>query len=351
MTPDQLTLLQGILRAGDEAPDLLMRWCSTTNLDTVDGASHKLLPLLFRGLSNAGLEPAELDRLRGVYRKSWYRNQQHVAAVAQVAKVLQSGTIPHAVVGGLALAMTHYEDLGARTVQVSRLVVPAAEVGPAVDAITKLGFRVRRPARLYGFGLPTIFVSPSGVLLDVRDWTYGPGWPDVSDPEIWDRRRPLEEGDLASSTLDATDALVLAAAEGAATPEGWLQGVVDVAVLIRNDSVDWAALAERYGSSPLLVPLHEAVAALVDDVGIDVGSAAAQWHRSAQPGLRQRAAFFGNRNGRRLIRLVPWYRNGRKGTVAGQQAGFGAFAAAVYGVDSLADAAGRVKRRIAGLRS
>lgn len=354
MTPDQAMLLRAVLLSGEAGERNANEWCSTADLDSVDGSSHKLLPLLFRSLSSRELAPRNMDRLRGVYRKSWYRNQQHVAAVSKAIEALDTAGIDHAVVAGLPIALTAYGDLGARSLYVARLVVPAADVERAVGRVARRGFEIQRSARVYGWGVPTILGTSTGGVLDIRGSVYGPGWADGRGEDLRERQVELVTETLASSTLDATDTIVLAAVEAASTPESWLQGLVDVALLARaaDAAVDWSEVARRYGDSAMSVPLHDALSALVDDLGVAVGADAGRWHAEHRSRLRDRVAFWPHRNGRRLLRLVPWYLRGRRSR--GQDvtpSGFVSFAAAVYGIDSRTDFVKRVKRRAMSWRA
>ncbi len=356
MTPDQMRLLRGVLLVGDDAGHNMTSWCETTDLDSVDGSSHRLLPLLFRGLSQRELAPPELDRLRGVYRKSWYRNQQHVAAVATAIRVLDGAGIGHAVVAGLPLALTAYDDLGARMIPAVRVVVLPVDgestvdlLSRAVGLLSRRGFVTVDPSRGYGWGLPTLLATPGGGVLDVRGSVYGPGWSEAPDHELSARLVPLEGNGFATSTLDATDAMVEAATHAAATQDSWLQGLADIAFVARraDPAVDWAQVSARYDRTPLAVPLHEAVGTLIDEIGASLGTGAAKWHGEYKARAADRIGAWTHRNGRRLLRLPAWYRRGvhAQGRVM-SPSGFITFAAAVYGIESPADAVRRVKRRV-----
>ena len=76
--PDELDLLllRAALSEGDDAPraweEVRQRMGSITRLN---GTTYRLLPLLYRNLSEQGVRDPELKRLKGVYRHSWYANQ------------------------------------------------------------------------------------------------------------------------------------------------------------------------------------------------------------------------------------------------------------------------------------
>lgn len=346
MTPAHVGLLQGVLRSGDESVSKLVDWFDTTDLDAIDGDAHRLLPLAFRVMADARRRPVDMDRLRGVYRKSWYRNQQHIAALAQVTRTLDEVGIRHSVVAGLPLALNNYADVGARTVMTTRLVVPPSDARRAIDAVSKRGYRIRRHAQIFGYGIPTVLIAPSGVIIDIRDFVYGPGWSSADDPSITGRMVEWTRTDVRSKTLDTVDAAVLAAAEAGSSPNAWLQGVVDVFMTLRNaDESDWKELSARYYASPLIVPLHEAVQCLIEEVGVDLGAGAAKWLHERVPDGKDRLVYASHRSGRRVLRLRSWYRRAAREQHGIEQPSFPKFVAAVYGITSIRDALNRVGHR------
>ncbi|MEM6327277.1 MAG: hypothetical protein AAF791_09185, partial [Bacteroidota bacterium] len=73
-TPDQVRLVRTCTLSGDAGDRAWHEWSATLDLNDVDPGSQRLLPLLYRRLVDRGIEADHLDRLKGVYRRSWYDN-------------------------------------------------------------------------------------------------------------------------------------------------------------------------------------------------------------------------------------------------------------------------------------
>ena len=71
----QRLLLEAALGDGEAAVAAAREWSLLVDLDRIDFGSFRLLPLLVRNLERLDIELPSSDRLRGIYRRCWYRNQ------------------------------------------------------------------------------------------------------------------------------------------------------------------------------------------------------------------------------------------------------------------------------------
>ncbi len=342
------TLLRGLLLPGAEARSYLTEWCRETDLQSVDSATHQLLPLLYRRLADLDLSPPEMDRLRGVHRKTWYRNQRHLAALQRANEVLSAAHIDVTLVGGLTLALGAYDDLGLRMLDAAQIVVPPETMDRCIDKLVDSGFVVEGNRRTPGFGLPTRLRHQGGGHIDVCEFVYGPGWPDALDQRLSGRTATIEVDEKPIRALASSDTMAATAAFGLSAPLGTYQCFVDL-VFLSNQSdraVDWADLVADYQDTLLSVPLAEALRTIGEEIPGALNPEAGNWVPEVRPTRRQRMQFWFHRRGRRLARMPAWYWRGTRRPGSAKGTGFFAFARSVYDVTSTREAWAKLRRRL-----
>ena len=147
-TASQEVLLRAALRPGVEAVDAWWQWCATSDLDRLDHFSTQLLPQVYRNLQDAQAHAVpEIGRLRGIYRRSWYRNQLVLHAAAGVREQLAAAGIPTMLVAGAAVALRHDPSLAARPIDDAGALVAASDMRRAQGVAPLKGSRPPSPAR------------------------------------------------------------------------------------------------------------------------------------------------------------------------------------------------------------
>ena len=71
---EQRALLRAALLDGDDARDAFAWWRTHVDLDLIDPASRRLLPLLARRMAELAPDDSVLGRVRGNYRHSFATN-------------------------------------------------------------------------------------------------------------------------------------------------------------------------------------------------------------------------------------------------------------------------------------
>lgn len=74
-TPEQKLLLRACLLEGKETTEAWSEWRSRVDIQVLDRGSLRLLPLLYWNLKRHGVNDPLIDRFKGIYRFSWYKNQ------------------------------------------------------------------------------------------------------------------------------------------------------------------------------------------------------------------------------------------------------------------------------------
>ena len=99
----QLSLLKACLAPADEVERHWRAWREQADLDSLDDASNRLLPLLYRRLEAAGIADPDMARLRGVYRYHWCRNQLLLAELRRLLPALRELGVEVLLLKGAAL--------------------------------------------------------------------------------------------------------------------------------------------------------------------------------------------------------------------------------------------------------
>jgi hypothetical protein len=165
-SPLQTLLLHACL---DADPDCARRhfdeWQHQLDLDHIDFGSYRLLPLLWKRIEALRFDSRDRERIKGVYRRTWYANQLVLARASLLVETLGSRQIPAMIIKGAPLALCDYGDPGQRPMDDVDLVVPFAAAHNAVDTLCEAGW-VPEPTPLTGTRVAVAGAHAS--------WTAGP---------------------------------------------------------------------------------------------------------------------------------------------------------------------------------
>ena len=130
-SPMQRLLLQAALLPGDQAEEAWKVWLAQQEIDAIDTESFMILPQLYLNLTRNGIRDQYTERLKGVYRQTWARNQLALRRLASAIEVLDGEGIRSVVTKGMSLAMFSYCDLGGRIMfDCDLAVMEDARAGP-----------------------------------------------------------------------------------------------------------------------------------------------------------------------------------------------------------------------------
>ena len=131
-TAHQTLLLKACLLDNDQAVQYWEKWMSVngfSNLtsqpssgilpqvyDRLDFASQRLLALLYKKMSSAGVNHPLITALKGYYRYIWVRNQLLKDELKNIAETFNAQGIKHIVIKGFPMTEVYYKDLGVRSV-------------------------------------------------------------------------------------------------------------------------------------------------------------------------------------------------------------------------------------------
>jgi hypothetical protein len=152
----QTLLLKACLLDNDQAIQHWEKWMSVngfSNLtsekssgilpqvyDPLDFSSQRLLALLYKKMSSAGVNHPLVNSLKGYYRYVWVRNQVIKEQLKSIVEILNAQGITHLVIKGFPMIEAYYKDLGARSVLDLDIMVHPDHWSKALEILAKEGW-------------------------------------------------------------------------------------------------------------------------------------------------------------------------------------------------------------------
>lgn len=273
--PVQLLLLRAALLDPPAAYNAWVAWRQAAHLEAIDPGSLRLLPLVYRNLTRAGVVDPLLGKLKGVHRKTWCRNQLALRDVAESLRALEGAGIQLMLLKGQALSHVYYRDLGVRPMDDVDLLVPVEDAPAAAAILQGLGWRAE-PAwseHCVATFNETTFTNASGAVIDLH-WHLLPELcARNADDEFWAAARPTSVAGIHVVTLAPTDELFHACTHGVRwnrmSPLRW---VADAHTILRSvpAEVSWERLVAVSQRHRLTLPIRAALRYLRSQLGVAV---------------------------------------------------------------------------------
>lgn len=131
-TAHQTLLLKACLLDNDQAVQYWEKWMSVNGFsnfssqpssgilpqvyDRLDFASQRLLALLYKKMSAAGVTHPLVTALKGYYRYIWVRNQLLKDELKNITETFNAQGVKHIIIKGFPMTEVYYKDLGVRSV-------------------------------------------------------------------------------------------------------------------------------------------------------------------------------------------------------------------------------------------
>lgn len=273
-SPNQELILQTIFLPRERAEAAWREVRPRLDLDVMEEGSYFLMPLLYRRLSELAIADVDLPRLKGIYKRTWYRNQLLTESVQRPLGELRRRGISPVLLLGAASTSRYYSELGLRWLEYFETIVPAVQFPKVAAVLEGCGFSAafeRRPNGLRP--LPflddggNVFVVCGAPPLDLLP----PGQLAEGISRIRERSTPADFGGETVVTLDPTDELLLVCLTGA-RPGARPVWVADAMSLLgaAGDSVDWRRLCDQAASSRVGFRVEAALSYLRDAIGAPV---------------------------------------------------------------------------------
>jgi len=239
----------------------------TKNLDTMDAASFRLLPMVYRNLCTAGLDEATLGPLKGIYRQQWYRNRLSLAAGLEALGILRGSGIEALALKGLGLIATAYPEPALRPMHDVDILVREGDFRQAATALFGSGMRPLRGTEQDFYRRARVFhamavTGPREVEVDLHRFMLEECCRQGLDDEAWTRKRVGAVNGQEVATLSAEDLIINTCVHGVRwDPVPAWRWVSDLVVTFRAaPKVDWDYLARASTERKVTVALAAALA-------------------------------------------------------------------------------------------
>jgi polysaccharide transporter, PST family len=261
LSQSQERLLAAALGDPDDAVAAWRGLPPTFSLDVLEPGSFELLPLVYRNLAEAGYDDPGLPRLKGIYRRSWVKNNLLLRRTCEISETLHATGVRPLFLEGATLAARYYPELGLRPTSTVHLLVRPQDERRALSRLERGGWQARPGSGAFpGYSLlfdardnicalraalAYDFVDPAGGSAEAALWNAAQ-MQDVSGNEV-----------LVPTPTDALLAVLVGGARRGPIPR--TQWVTDAALIIRAAEIDWDRLLELGVEHGQTVRLREAL--------------------------------------------------------------------------------------------
>jgi len=269
-TRRQELLLKASLLNGKEALSAWEEWRSDVDIEQLDVASHRLLPLLYRNLSTHGIEDPVMGKLKGIYLQTWYNNHLMIHRASALLTDFSDAGIKTIVLKGVVLNLLYYKNFGLRPMGDIDVLVPTKEAHRAIDLLRESGWTssYRFPERIVPVIHGADFVDATGKHhLDLHWHLLIECCQPDADDDFWDGAIPISIEKVKTYALNPADQLLHTLVHGVKwSPVPPFRWIAD-AIMIMNASsagVDWDRLVDQAERRRLILPVRHGLRYLHD---------------------------------------------------------------------------------------
>lgn len=272
------SLLELLVRASslpdDEAIKAWNEWKSRIDLDGhLDPDTFRLLPQLYRNLQNQGVTDPLMMKLKGIFRKTWYKNQILFRNASAFLHSLHNAGIETLILYDAALTVLYNWDYGLRNMIGFSVLVHPQQAITAIKHLRWLNWRPlsRLPDTLTEThifaGHVYRFQNAIGQMIYLH-WYALPAYYQVNaDNDFWYGAVAAEMHDVPTYILNPTDQLLQVCVQGAPLHIAplFLRAADAKMVLNKAQSeIDWDRLITQAQKRRLLLPLTDTLTYLQD---------------------------------------------------------------------------------------
>ncbi len=216
-------------------------------------APKKLHPFLFARLRETQMPDRVRETLSAAYRRNAMQELRRAVELRRIDAALTGAGIRFLVLKGPVLAATVYPDRASRTMTDLDFLVQERETTRAMSVLEQAGYRV--PSRFAGVAMaagdapPLIHDEPGGPSIELH--TMLDSLPEERDAldAVWPHARRVALGhDIALPALERGEffAHVVMHVSKHHRFHGELRSLLDVALLLRHDELEWDALLAEW---------------------------------------------------------------------------------------------------------
>lgn len=274
-TPSQELLLKVSLLSGEAMLEAWHQWRNRVNFETgVDPGSLRLLPLAFHNLyshapDNPVMRDPVMQRMKGIYRKSWSRNHFLFRKTARVLAILHEHGIPTMVLKGIPMTLLVYGNHAVRPMYDMDVMVPKYRAEQALQVLVKADWVVRNQHMqgfLLKFGRSIDLADQENDELDLHWHPVFETHSGLPESDFWDHSVGLEVAGAKTRSLCLADQLFLTLVHGLrCNIEPPIRWIPDAMALMRMPEgfLDWDRLVKQTTRYRVVLQVQNALAYLV----------------------------------------------------------------------------------------
>ncbi len=273
-TKKQELLLKAAIFQDPHAVSAWKEWLSITDIenDMLDYDSFRLLPLVYRNIANRLTDPV-MEKLKGIYRSVWFKNQMKFRALQLVLGTFNDAGIKTMLLKGSAFILHYYQDHGLRLMDDVDVLVPLRDVEKAMALLEGMGWKMEKVA----WSRPELIRRKHAIAFNCENrgqidlhWHFDLCWlKEKDDDHFWAGAVPLDLHEHRSSILNPTDQLLHVCVHGARRRyEYHFDGILPVClrwitdtmeVLSKNSNdIEWDSLLIQARRSHVRLQVYEA---------------------------------------------------------------------------------------------
>lgn len=291
--PNQSLLLHSALGKNNQAITAWRSWKSSVDINSLDPASFRLLPLLFSNLSNLGVEDTLLPRLKGVFRMSWYKNKMIFLQAGMLLDFLQRNDIPTLLLKGAALQHIYYQKPGSRPMDDIDVLIPTNRAEPVMSLLQRSGWQA-----VPGWEPGWIKIKHGWNIRNKAGYTVDLHWNLLSesigprlDLPFWEKAESLSFAGIPTQVLNPTDQLFHTCVHGI-IPVAAIASIrwIADAVMILNFpgvNIEWQRILELAEERSLRQNLRDTLGYLRSEFAVPVPSRILRDLADYKPGMSE----------------------------------------------------------------
>jgi hypothetical protein len=257
-------LLRAALWQGQAGKGAFEQWIAQVNLETLDIASRRLLPLVYLNQRTLGVKHPAMDALQSRYRYFRVLNQMLFVRGTEALRALANANIPTMLLKAGALIPLYYRDPGARPMGDLDILVPTEQARDAMRVLSTIGWQPQHRMlddfkdSYFQHNYAHNLKHREGFNLDLhRHLLYLDMRPDA-DAEFWAGAIPVVFFGVPTLALNPADQIVHLCTHGMfwndISPVRW---VTDTYFVLQKAKVDWTRLLEQTRQRRVVLQLRD----------------------------------------------------------------------------------------------
>jgi len=276
ITREQELLLKASLLQGSGAIEAWEKWISEINFDLIDPGSYRLIPLLYHNLSRHKIQHPLMNRMKGIYRRTWYENQIFSHQTLKLINIFHAEGINTIVLKGIALAHMYYQDYGLRPMSDIDILIPTSQSLQALSILKSCGWKsaYKSPEKIINVIHSCDFTDPDELNhLDLHWHLYIECCQADADLDVWDAAIETNIKGTKTHILNSADQLLHTLVHGMKwsiiPPFRWVADAVTV-LNISHETMDWKRIISQAEKRRIVLPLRYGLEYLVNNFDVSV---------------------------------------------------------------------------------